>query len=177
MATRRVCDDLLYAHFLTFSCDRRRRLLDHDHPKRIVLGVLIEQLDHQSATCVGYVVMPDHVHAIVWFPECGQLSRFVHEWKRRSSYHIRAWYRAGKANYFGQVEFGDRFWQPKYYAFEIFSRAKLEEKLAYMHLNPVRSGLVARAVEWPWSSAGWYEEGRSVGVPIGWVPGLELSEP
>ena len=37
--------------------------------------------------------------------------------------------------------------------------------------------LVARAVDWPWSSARWYEEGRSVGVPIGWVPGLEPSEP
>jgi putative transposase len=176
MADRRVCDDSRYAHFLTFSCDRRRRLLDHDHPKRIVLGVLNEQLGHQSATCVGFVVMPDHVHAIIWFPESGQLSRFVHEWKRRSSYQIRVWYRAGEAHYFERAELGDRFWQPKYYSFAIFTRAKREEKLAYMHLNPVRAGLVARPVEWRWGSAGWYEEGRSSGVPLGWVPGLELSE-
>jgi putative transposase len=177
MANRRIYDDALYAHFLTFSCDRRRRLLDHDHPKRVVLGVLAEQLAHQSATCVGFVVMPDHVHAIVWFPECGQLSRFVHEWKRRSSFHIRAWYRAGRANYFDSADLGDRFWQPKYYAFEVYSRPKLEEKLVYMHLNPVRARLVSRAVDWPWSSARWYEEGRSVGVPLGWVPGLEHSGP
>jgi putative transposase len=177
MANRRVCDDSLFAHFLTFSCDRRRRLLDHDHPKRIVLGVLNEQLGHQSATSVGFVVMPDHVHAIVWFPESGQLSRFVHEWKRRSSYYIRAWYRAGNVHYFDEPDFGDRLWQPKYYAFAILTRAKREEKLTYMDLNPVRAGLVDRAGEWSWSSARWYEEGRSVGVPIGWVPGLELSEP
>ena len=95
---RRVCDNSWYAHFLTFSYDRRGRLLDHDHPKWIVLGVRNEQLGHTSATCVGFVVMPDHVHAIVWFPECGLLSQSVHEWKRRSSYHIRDWYRAGKAH-------------------------------------------------------------------------------
>lgn len=121
--------------------------------------------------------MPNHVHAIVWFPECGQLSRFVHEWKRRSSYHIRTWYRAGNARYFDHAEFGDRFWQPKYDAFQIYSRLKLEEKLTYMHLNPVRARLVERAEEWPWSSARWYQTSRSVGVPIGWVPGAEQSDP
>ena len=177
MAKRRVCDDSLFAHFLTFSCERRRRLLDHDHPKRIVLGVLNEQLGSQSARCVGFVVMPDHVHAIVWFPERGQLSRFVHGWKRRSSYNVRAWYRAGDAQYFDRVGLGNRFWQPKYYAFEIFTRAKLEEKLTYMHGNPMRAGLVSRCVDWPWSSSRWYEIGQSVGVPLAWVPGLELSEP
>jgi putative transposase len=177
MARRRVCDDQRFAHFLTLSCDRRRRLLDHDQPKRVVLGVLNEQLDLLSARCTGFVVMPDHVHAVVWFPETGQLSRFVHGWKRRSSLTIRAWYRALPARYFAEAEMGDRFWQPKYDAFSIFSRRKLEEKLAYMHINPVRAGLVARCTDWPWSSARWNEWGRSVGVPLSWVPGLEHAEP
>jgi len=39
-ARRQIIDDLLYAHFITFSVFQRRRLLDHDHPKRILLGVL-----------------------------------------------------------------------------------------------------------------------------------------
>ena len=38
-----------------------------------------------------------------------------------------------------------------------------------MHLNPVRAGLVDKAVNWQWSSARWYELGRIVGVPIQWV--------
>src|SRR5437016_4021241 len=117
MAQRRVCDDERFAHFPTFSCDHRRRLLDHDHPKRVVLGVLNEQLERQSARCAGFVVMPDHVHAVVWFPRTGQLRRFVHEWKRRPSLTIRAWYRALPARYFEGLTMGDRFWQPKYYAF------------------------------------------------------------
>ncbi len=166
---RRVIDDALYAHFVTFSVTHRRRLLDHDHPKRIVLGVLNSLLTQTGSRCVGFVLMPDHVHAIVWFPQPGQLSRFVKEWKRQSSLSIRHWYRMEAPRYFAECGEGERFWQPKYYSFELYSRAKLEEKLAYMHLNPVRRGLVERAVDWKWSSARWYEQGRTVGVPIEWV--------
>ncbi|WP_152053266.1 REP-associated tyrosine transposase [Tautonia marina] len=169
MSNRPIADEERYVHFITFSCDHRRRLLDHDHPRRIVLGVLNGQLTRQGATCVGFVVMPDHVHALIWLPRTHQLSAFMHEWKRQSSFRIRSWYRDMDAAYFKEIGHGDRFWQPKYYAFAVHSRAKLEEKLKYIHLNPVRAGLVERPVDWPWSSARWYEQGRSVGVPIGWV--------
>jgi putative transposase len=33
----------------------------------------------------------------------------------------------------------------------------LAASLGYIHLNPVRRGLVDRASDWRWSSAGWYE--------------------
>jgi len=169
MGDRRITDDELYAHYVTFSCDRRRRLLDLDQPKRIVLGVLDQEIKRINASCVGFVVMPDHVHAIVWFPRPGCLSGFMHEWKRYSSRLIREWYLQQQMRYFEEAEFGDRFWLPKYYSFEIESSRKLEEKLDYMHLNPVRAGLVQRAVDWPWSSARWYLEHRSVGVDLRWV--------
>jgi putative transposase len=166
---RRIIDDELFAHFVTFSVYRRRRLLDHDHPKRIVLGVLNYVLEKHAARCIGFVIMPDHVHALVWFPKTGQLSPFMHEWKRQSSLRIRGWYRKKAPNYAADFGEGKRFWQAKYYPFEIYSRKKIEEKLTYMHLNPVRAGLVERAIDWPWSSARWYERGQSVGVPIQWI--------
>ncbi|MEX0937024.1 MAG: transposase [Pirellulales bacterium] len=93
MAARRIVDDELYAHFVTFSCHRRRRLLDLNHPKRIVLGVLSQELQRTKGKCIGFVVMPDHVHALIWFSRPGCLSRFMHEWKRYSSRLIRQWYR------------------------------------------------------------------------------------
>jgi len=166
---RRIADDQLYAHFVTFSVDRRRRLLDHDHPKRILLGVLNDQLTSFNARCVGFVLMPDHVHAVVWFPKPGELSRFMHGWKRMSSFRIREWYRREAPHYFQGFGEGDRFWTPKYYAFEIYEQAKLEEKLNYMHQNPMRAGLVQRPGDWKWSSARWYESRQTVGVPIQWV--------
>lgn len=86
-----------------------------------------------------------------------------------SSRFIREWYLKQQAAYFEKVGFGLRFWQAKYHAFTIYERGKVEEKIAYMHLNPVKAGLVSKAVDWKWSSAVWYELGRSVGVPISWV--------
>ena len=166
---RRTVDDELYVHFLTFSVHRRRKLLDHDQTKRILLGGLNAQLEKLKAKCVGFVIMPNHVHALVWFPQCGQLVHFLHEWKRLASFSIRSWYRAKAPNYFAEFGEGDRFWQPKYYALALYSVDKIEEKLAYMHLNPVRAGLVSRAIDWKWSSARWYANGRSVGVKIEWV--------
>ena len=35
--------------------------------------------------------------------------------------------------------------------------ATLRKVIEYIHENPVRRGLVARAKEWKWSSAGWFE--------------------
>ena len=166
MSQRRIIDDRLYAHFVTFSIFRRRRLFDLDHPKRILLGVLNEELEQRSALLAGFVIIPDHVHAIVWFPAAGELTGFMHGWKRKSSYHIRNWYREEAAAYFEGFGEGDRFWQPKYYSFEIYERRKLEEKIEYMHANPVRAGLVKHATDWRWSSARWYEWRQSVGVPI-----------
>ncbi|MBW2053587.1 MAG: transposase, partial [Deltaproteobacteria bacterium] len=65
MADREIDDEEGQAHYLTFSCYRRRKLLSDDIHKRIVIGILSSQLTQQEGECFGFVVMPDHVHAIV----------------------------------------------------------------------------------------------------------------
>jgi putative transposase len=84
-----------------------------------VFGVLNQELRRQAARCVGFVILPDHVHAIVWFSHPGRLSGFMHEWKRYSSRLIREWYAKHEMSYFEKAAVGIRFWQPKYHAFEI----------------------------------------------------------
>jgi putative transposase len=163
---RRMVDDLPYAHYVTFSVYRRRRLLDHDQPKRMVLGGLNAVLEKWQAECIGFVIMPDHVHAILWFGVTGKISGFMHDWKRETSYHIRNWCRENASHYTQDFGEGDKFWQPKYYDFVIYNEAKVFEKLTYMHENPVRAGLVEKAVDWRWSSARWYLERKTVGVPL-----------
>ena len=169
MNQRRIIDDRLYAHFITFSVYRRRRLLDYDHPKRILLGTLADELEKRTGKCIGFVIMPDHVHLIVGFPRSGQLGSFMHGLKRKSSFRIRNWYRAASPEYFAEFGEGDRFWQRKYYSFELDCHAKIEEKLTYIHLNPVRAGLVSKSNQWRWSSARKYEQNQTVGIPIQWV--------
>jgi len=38
-----------------------------------------------------------------------------------------------------------------------------------LHAYPMRAGLVARPCDWVFSSARYYEQGRSVRVPVRWV--------
>ena len=172
MVARRVYDSERHAHFVTFSRYRRRTLLEHDQAKRIVIGHLGAKLTNRNGLCIGFVIMPDHIHALVWFPEIKQLSRFMNEWKSQSSAAIRKLYESRFPQYWSQVE-RTTVWQPRYDGFNVFSREKLEEKLTYLHLNPVRAGFVEKAIEWPYSSARWYEQHKSVGLPICWPPGME----
>lgn len=159
-----------YAHYVTYSCYKRRKLLNPDICKRIVLGNLVSQLKRQEALCVGFVVMPDHVHAILWFPKEHQIELFMEKWKDMSSRAITQIYAEKFRTYSTRVNPGDPIWQVRYYDFNIHSDGKLREKLDYMHNNPVCEGLAKDACDYPWSSAqGWHQQ-KSVGVPLSWPP-------
>jgi putative transposase len=166
MNDRKIYDDERHAQFITFSCYKRRKLLETDPAKRIVLGTLGSQLAVHGGLCIGFVIMPEHVHCLVWFNEQGHLSAFMDHWKDQTSQKIKKLYREKFSAYSSTIDETDPAWQARYYPFNVFTQEKLEEKLDYMHLNPVRRGLVTRAVDWKWSSARWYILGKSVGIPI-----------
>jgi putative transposase len=52
------------------------------------------------------------------------------------------------------------FWQRRFYDFNVWSKKKRIEKLNYMHMNPVKRGLVADAKLWEWSSYRFYQYGE-----------------
>jgi putative transposase len=52
-----------------------------------------------------------------------------------------------------------RFWQKRFYDFNVWSSEKKKEKLNYIHANPVQRKLVAHPEEWPWSSWSFYASG------------------
>ena len=53
-----------------------------------------------------------------------------------------------------------RFWQPRFYDFNVYSAKKIPEKLEYMHANQVKRGLVRNPSDWHWSSFLSYEKGE-----------------
>jgi REP element-mobilizing transposase RayT len=59
-----------------------------------------------------------------------------------------------------------RFWQLRFHDFNVWSHKKRVEKLQYMHLNPVKRGLVAHPRDWPWSSFLFYSKRQPGLVPI-----------
>jgi len=134
-----------------------------------LLGVLNDELVRFEARCIGFVIMPDHVHVLIMFSETGQLSQFMQQWKGRSSKRMKRFAAESLPEFVSRFPKTDPVWQVRFYSFEVHSTEKLEEKLNYIHLNPVRARLVESPKDWKWSSARWYLEKRSVGVPIYWV--------
>ena len=176
MVKRRVYDDEKHIHFVTFSCYKRRKHLQHDQAKRVVIGEMGSRLAKQDGLCLGFVIMPNHLHALIWFPEIRQLSPFMNKWKEITSKTLKNVLPERFPKYWSAFDESEPIWQARYYGFNLWSRFKVEEKLDYMHSNPERAGLVERIEDWPWSSARWYVQQKTVGVPIRWPPGLEAED-
>ena len=89
----------------------------------------------------GYVFMPDHWHALI-IPCAGDgLPNLMDALKVASTLRIN---RSRRAK--GPV------WQPRYFDRIIRSVAEYHKTVEYMHLNPVRRGLVSKPEDWSWSS-------------------------
>ncbi len=149
-------------------------MLDCEPLRDALLQLLSAKLRDHDGVCSGYAVMPDHVHLIVWFGESGQLSRFMKSWKQTSSLKLKAMLRGSAPQFADKIPARDPFWQPGYYPFNLYSQKKAEEKLDYMHKNPVTAGLVKSAVDWKWSSAQHYLLGGPSVVPLEWTFWLPL---
>ncbi len=133
------------------------------------MNVLNSQLQKQDGKCVGFVIMPDHVHVIVCFPKPNQLSKFIKHWKQKSSLLLKNFLRDRLVVYAETIDLTDPVWQAGYYDFNLYFEEKILEKLRYMHQNPVTRNLVEKDVDWLCSSARYYELGEDVGVPVGWI--------
>ena len=65
-----------------------------------------------------------------------------------------------------------QLWQPRFFDHALRTVQDYWEKVEYIHLNPVRRGLVARPEDWTWSSAAEYsgaspeEQRRRCGLVI-----------
>jgi putative transposase len=160
-----------HLHFLTFSCYKRLPLLGTVRARNLFVKVLGEIRERYGFLLVGYVVMPEHVHLLVGEPKEGTPSTVLQMLKQRVSRKMRKNKRRVSK---GQLRLlfsqgGDelaRFWQPRFYDFNVYSAKKKREKLEYMHGNPVKRGLVKNPGAWMWSSFLYYEKGEAGLVSI-----------
>jgi putative transposase len=121
---------------------------------------------------VGYVVMPEHVHLMIGEPNRGNPSTIVHSLKLRVSKRmrrIRRWSSAAQRAFAFPGAAPSRFWQPRFYDFNVWSAKKRREKLEYMHRNPVTRQLVKDPKDWVWSSYSSYSERGLPLLPIDFV--------
>jgi putative transposase len=161
-------------HFLTFSCYRRQPFFDNAACCDLFLHTLERVRRRYRLVVLGYVVMPKHVHLLVNEPQRATLSTAIQALKlgvvrSRDPGGIPASRKRGET--WGTPSIGDckqsnRFWQARFYDFNVWTEKKRIEKLRYVHRNPVARGLVASPEQWPWSSFRWHSSGEAGPVGI-----------
>ena len=146
------------ARFLTFSCFQRRPFLSSDNARNWFIEALISARRKHPIDLWAYVIMPEHVHVIVW-PRSPALkiSDFLSSVKQSVSKRARNYLLKNNPKLIEENGGHFHFWQDgPGYDRNIESDAVLWQSIDYLHLNPVRRGLCLRPEEWQWSSAGFY---------------------
>jgi putative transposase len=180
---RRSCNEPGHAHELTFTCYRRSKFLAAERTCQWLAESIGDSRACLEFDLWGFVFMPEHVHLVVHprrddhemakilsaikEPVGRRAMRFLEE--RAPEWLPRLTRRRGE-----RVE--RLFWQSGGgFDRNIVEPRTLMAVLDYVHMNPVRRGLAARASDWRWSSAGWYEGFDPCGlvpdpIPPEWVP-------
>lgn len=123
--------------------------------------------DNGKIIVYGYVIMPNHLH-IIWeiLEKNGKEMPYASFNKWTSSNFLKDL----RTNHPKVVslfiektsERSHRFWQRDPLAILMDSREKIEQKLNYIHLNPLQEkwSLVKLPEDYPWSSAKFYDSGE-----------------
>jgi len=115
---------------------------------RAFLTAVAEAVERTDPRIIGYCVMPNHFHFVLWPRGDGDMSRFM-QWLLTA--HVRRYHAVHGTS--------GHLWQGRYKAFPIQEDDHLLTVLRYVERNPLRARLVRRAENWAWSSAA----GRSDG--------------
>jgi putative transposase len=166
MRHRRITNVPGQPHFVTFSTHQRRQFLAPERPRFIVLEALQSCLQTHRAHCHGFVVMPNHLHAILTVNPESTIETFLLAWKKTSSYRIKRFFAQELTNYHDLCPADCPIWQARFYDENLEDERAFNNKLDYIHNNPVTAGLVRYAIDWAWSSARFYERQEDVGVNI-----------
>jgi len=128
-------------HHATQRGNHQQRVFFEDSDRKFYLELLQHYCSRQSVRVAGYCLMNNHVH-ILAIPEAGNgLARAL----GRAHNDYARWLNLRRRET-GHV------WQNRFYSCPL-DNAHQWEALRYVELNPVRAGLMHRAMEWRRSSA------------------------
>ncbi len=119
----------------------RATVFHKDGDYRAFLDLLARAKAKFPVQVLGFCLLPNHFHLVVQPHTPAALSPFMQWWLTS---HVRRYHRHYASS--GHV------WQGRFKSFPIQHDGHLLTVVRYVLLNPVRAGLVPRAVDWPWSS-------------------------
>lgn len=151
--------------FFTATCLNWQHLLEQETHKEIVLNSLKFLVHDKRIWLYGYVLMPNHVH-ILW--------RLQDAWQHKSveQHFLKFTAQQIKFNLIKHLPLqlerykstqSDRqyhFWERRPYVATMYTKEILEQKLRYIHQNPVKAKLCEYPEDYMYSSAAYYVNGQ-----------------
>jgi REP element-mobilizing transposase RayT len=174
MAVRTTHDQLANSiYFVTFTCYKWMHLIEKTNTYYTVYK-WFDKLYEKKINVTGYVIMPNHVHVLIHFPEMPKsLNTIIGNAKRFMAYEIIRRLEAAKENELldtlhaavskrerkkGQIH---KVFEDSFEAKECYSKEFIYQKLNYIHHNPISGkwNLVNDFTDYIHSSASFYENG------------------
>jgi REP element-mobilizing transposase RayT len=145
--------------YVTAITKDRLSVFRKDAIKEVVCEGLNEARNSGGFLIFAYVIMLDHLHLLTSQPNKsadvlryvkGIIGRRVIDYLKNNNHQVslsKLQHQEWKRNHRYSV------WQVEKNVFSIFSEPMFMQKVNYIHLNPVRAGLVEKATDYRWSSA------------------------
>lgn len=177
MTTGYQIDNQAAMYFLTLTVVEWADVFTRDRYRRIIIESLDYCRKEKGLKIYAYVIMSNHLHLVV-SAEDKNLSSVLRDFKRHTANTIvksikesqesrKSWlleiFKAAATKHNRNTEY--QFWQHRNHAIELESSKFINQKLAYIHSNPVAAGYVEEADAWLYSSQRNYS---------GFVPLLEI---
>ena len=157
-------------YFFTVVTQGRRPIFSEPMAARWLGEAMREVRRARPFRTVAAALLPDHLHCLGTLP-AGDAD-FPTRWRRIKEEFTRRRIAAGHdqdAVSTARAARGERgVWQRRYWEHLVRDENDLERHVDYLVYNPVKHGLAARPVDWPWSSIHRFiREGR---YPWDWCP-------
>ena len=120
---------------------------------------------HKGLRINAYVIMPTHLHAILFHADfqAKALEQAVTDFRKFTGrqladfcdQHMPAWFQSVLAQH-ACSDRERRLWQPTRHPVQLETESFWQVKIDYLHQNPIRKGLVRSAEHWRFSSASYW---------------------
>lgn len=154
------------AYFISFAIVYWIDVFTRDEYFAAIIDSLEYCRKNKGMEIYGYCIMPSHIH-LIFRSSLNDPSGLIRDFKgftsrkvikliaenpqeSRKDWLLWMFKRAGQTN--SNVE-NMQFWQQNNQPIEIWSLSVFEQKLQYIHYNPVETGFVTNPIDWKYSSA------------------------
>jgi putative transposase len=153
-----------WPQYFTATIYEWKHLLADDNHKNIIISSLEFLVTSKRIVLNAFVIMSNHLH-LIWQPRFGFTPSDIQaSFMKFTAQQIKSSLRKNNASFLEEFKVNkyDReyqLWKREPLSIELRSASVFDQKLNYIHYNPVKAGLCVNPEDYYYSSAKFYHDG------------------